>query len=210
VHWIIVGADDHTKSTSSGFTYVGVQMGVNARRIRGAWRMGLTWSVAWALIGGVISFVWVAAWPDNMPLRIMLRLFLSGMAQFAVGGFLTGAAFSGILSALAVRGTLPRVSLARFALWGALGGAISAAGLLGLATLGNGPVSGATAAFLVGVGALLGSVSAGVTLRIARIGDRPGNRPERAQAGNEYVPISSAAAASEPPRQRPQRVNSSL
>jgi hypothetical protein len=120
VHWIIVGADDHTKSTSSGFTDVGVQMGVNARRIRGAWRMGLTWSVAWALIGGVISFVWVAAWPENMPLRIMLRLFLSGMGQFAVGGFLTGAAFSGILSALAVRGTLPRVSLARFTLPGSL------------------------------------------------------------------------------------------
>jgi hypothetical protein len=178
-------------------------MGVNARRIRGAFRMGLTWSVAWALLGGILSLTAAAGLPDHFQQRFMLRLLLSGAAQFAVGGFLTGAAFSGVLSLFAARGTLPTLRYGRFTVWGAAGGAVPAAGLVGFAAATNGNVSFATAAFLLGTGMFLGCVSAGVTLGVAQLGIRPSDRQEPALTGIERDRITDGATGNA----APQRVN---
>ncbi len=88
-------------------------------RIRGAAGMGLTWAGLWSAVGASMSvFTWM-----TLPGFPMTLEWVAGFAaQFAVLGFIGGAAFSTVLVVLEGRRRFDELSLPRFALWGALGG----------------------------------------------------------------------------------------
>jgi hypothetical protein len=89
------------------------------RRIRGAIGMGLTWAVAGAAAGAIVSLgflVRTGSRPDA-PFPIMLGAL----------GFVAGVAFSGVLRLVEGRRRFDQMSLSRFAAWGAaVGFAVSA------------------------------------------------------------------------------------
>lgn len=80
------------------------------RRIRAAIVMGLTWGVAW--FGAGILLARVPGFYSDLPFALL----------FAPLGFVTGVIFSGILVAIEGRRRFDRMSLPRFAAWGALSG----------------------------------------------------------------------------------------
>lgn len=81
-----------------------------ARRIRAAIRMGLTWGAAWFAAG--ILLARVPGFFSDLPFALV----------FAPLGFVTGVLFSGILVAIEGRRGFERMSLSRFAGWGAASG----------------------------------------------------------------------------------------
>ena len=80
------------------------------RRIRAAIGMGLTWGAAW--FGAGILLARVPGFYSDLPFALL----------FAPLGFLTGIIFSGILVAVEGRRRFDRMSLSRFAGWGAVSG----------------------------------------------------------------------------------------
>ena len=85
------------------------------RRIRGAIGIGLTWAAAW--FGAGILLARVPGFYSDLPFALL----------FAPLGFVTGVIFSGILVAIERRRkfdrvSFDRVSLSRFAGWGAASG----------------------------------------------------------------------------------------
>ena len=80
------------------------------RRIRAAIGMGLTWGAAW--FGAGILLARVPGFYSDLPFAIL----------FAPLGFVTGIIFSGILLVVERRRRFDRVSLSRFAGWGAASG----------------------------------------------------------------------------------------
>ena len=80
------------------------------RRIRAALKMGLTWGAAF--FGAGILLARVPGFYSDLPFALL----------FAPLGFLTGIIFSGILVALEGRRKFDRMSLSRFAGWGAASG----------------------------------------------------------------------------------------
>ena len=81
-----------------------------ARRIRGAIGMGLIWGAAW--FGAGLLLARVPGFYSDLPFALL----------FAPLGFMTGVIFSGILVVTERRGRFDRVSLPRFAGWGAASG----------------------------------------------------------------------------------------
>src|SRR5262245_18705446 len=98
------------------------------RRIRGAIGMGLTWAFAWSGVGAVLARL--PGFGTDLPLPLL----------FAPLGFITGVVFSGILAA--VEGGRERMSLPRFAAWGAAGGILLTGIIAGFAALGGRSVVG--------------------------------------------------------------------
>jgi hypothetical protein len=80
------------------------------RRIRAAIGMGLTWGVAWSGAGALLARM--PGFYSDLPFALL----------FAPLGFVTGIIFSGILVVIERRRRFDRVSLPRFAAWGALSG----------------------------------------------------------------------------------------
>jgi hypothetical protein len=80
------------------------------RRIRAAIGMGLTWGAAW--FGAGILLARVPGFYSDLPFALL----------FAPLGFATGVIFSGILVGIEGRRRIDRVSLSRFAGWGAVSG----------------------------------------------------------------------------------------
>jgi hypothetical protein len=80
------------------------------RRIRAAIGMGLTWGAAW--FGAGILLARVPGFYSDLPFALL----------FAPLGFVTGIIFSGILVVVERRRRFDRVSLSRFAGWGAASG----------------------------------------------------------------------------------------
>ena len=80
------------------------------RRIRAAIAMGLTWAAAWFGAGTLLARV--PGFDSDLPFALL----------FAPLGFLTGIMFSGILVGIEGRRGFDRMSLSRFAGWGAVGG----------------------------------------------------------------------------------------
>jgi len=80
------------------------------RRIRAAIGMGLTWGAAWFGAGTLLARV--PGFYSDLPLALL----------FAPLGFFTGVIFSGILVVIEGRRGFDRMSLARFAGWGAASG----------------------------------------------------------------------------------------
>jgi hypothetical protein len=91
------------------------------RRLRGMLGTGITWAVGWAIvmfiIGTIIGIADPAAIdPGEEPWR------LGAVVGFV--GFLSGAAFAAIFASAERRRKIQELSVARAALWGALGGAV--------------------------------------------------------------------------------------
>lgn len=82
------------------------------RRIRAAVAMGLAWGAAWFCAG--ILLARVPGFDSDVPLALL----------FAPLGFITGILFSGILVVRERGRAFDRMSLPRFAGWGAVGGTL--------------------------------------------------------------------------------------
>ena len=80
------------------------------RRIRAAIGMGLTWGAAWSGAGMLLARV--SSFNPDLPFALL----------FAPLGFVVGVLFSGILVAIEGRRGFDRMSLSRFAVWGAVSG----------------------------------------------------------------------------------------
>ena len=80
------------------------------RRIRAAIGMGLTWGAAWFGAGSLLARV--PGFYSDLPFALL----------FAPLGFVTGVIFSGILVGIEGRRGFDRMSLSRFAGWGAVSG----------------------------------------------------------------------------------------
>lgn len=128
------------------------------RRIRAALGMGLTWGVAWSLAGGVLARV--PGFSSDLPFPLL----------FAPLGFITGVMFSGVLVAIEAR-RKDRVSLPRFAAWGAMSG-LALSGIFVAGALLRG--ANAWSEFLVFGPALItaSAVCATGTLALARWAER--------------------------------------
>ncbi len=91
------------------------------RKCRGAFGLGLTWSVAWAALFALLAVIIGVVDPDSIdpgegPLRV------AGIG--ALFGFISGTAFGAVLSMTEGRGVLRGLSVWRAALWGAIGTAV--------------------------------------------------------------------------------------
>ncbi len=93
------------------------------RRIRSAIGMGLTWGAVW--FGAGILLARVPGLDSDLPFALL----------FAPLGFVCGVMFSGILVALEGRRSFGRMSLARFAGWGAVSGLLLSGIFVGGAVL---------------------------------------------------------------------------
>ena len=129
------------------------------RRIRGAIGMGF----AWAAAGGVAGFVVARVSPFNPDLPF--GLLFGGL------GFLSGIIFSGILVAMGGRRGFDRLSLSRFAAWGAASGLVLAGIFVGGAVLRGAPWWGDFLLFGPAL-ATAGAVCAAGSLALARRADR--------------------------------------
>jgi hypothetical protein len=122
------------------------------RRVRGALGMGLTWALAWFGAGMVLLLI-VGPEAADVPFPL----------GFGMLGFFAGVGFSGVLGIVERRRTFDRMSLPRFAGWGALGGILLAVVFVPVAGLGLEalPVLGT-------VFGLAGAACASGTLALAR------------------------------------------
>lgn len=121
------------------------------RRLRGAVGMGLTWSLAWFMAGGVFRLI-VGKGTDDVPFPI----------RFGLVGLLAGVTFAGVLGIMERRRRFDQMSLPRFAGWGALGGFV----LFFVFALTAGP--GGEPLYLAPLFAVAGAGSAAGTLAVAR------------------------------------------
>jgi hypothetical protein len=100
------------------------------RRIRGAIGMGLTWAAVWGGVGTItmLGFLLVTGSRPDAPFPLM----------FGVFGFVAGVIFSGVLGVVEGRRRFDRMSLPRFAAWGATAGfLLSAAFVLAVSLAGD-------------------------------------------------------------------------
>src|SRR4051812_9237028 len=86
--------------------------------------MGLLWAVGGIFAGGVIELI------DNIVPGGFARQIDMWPQTLAILGFVTGVVFAGVLAVAGRRHRFDQLSLSRFTMWGALGGA--ALGALGM------------------------------------------------------------------------------
>ena len=130
------------------------------RRIRGAVLMGVTWALAWGIIGGLIMEGIVD--PDGRILDMWPQ-------TLAIPGFLGGVVFSVVLWLTEGRRRFDELSVPRVAAWGALAGLL----LCGLAVSILGASSLARAALIIVPVTLMSAGSAAGSLALARTARKP-------------------------------------
>ena len=129
------------------------------RRIRGAIGMGLAWAAAGFAAGTLLARV--PGFYSDLPFALL----------FAPLGFLTGVIFSGILVVIEGRRGLDRMSLARFAGWGAASGLLLTGVFLVGAALRGANLWGEFLVFGPPL-AIAGAVCAAGSLAVARRAER--------------------------------------
>ena len=129
------------------------------RRLRAALGMGLTWSLAWGFVGGLIELA-LNVFP-NLPLPFVDMW----IQTLAMPGFLGGLAFSTFLRLGEGRRRFDELSILRFGAWGAAGGLT--VGALVAFGLGQG-LPGEALLAILGTTSILGAASAAGTLALAR------------------------------------------
>ena len=142
------------------------------RRIRGAIGMGLTWAAAWFAAGALLARV--PGFYSDLPFALL----------FAPLGFLTGVIFSGVLVAVEGRRGLDRMSLSRFAGWGAVSGLLLSGIFVVGAALRGASVWGEFLTFGPALAMASAACAAG-SLAVARRGERhslPGPSDDPAEA----------------------------
>jgi hypothetical protein len=142
------------------------------RRIRAAIGMGLTWGAAWFAAG--ILLARVPGFYSDLPFALL----------FAPLGFVTGIIFSGVLVGIGGRG-FDRMSLSRFAGWGAASGLLLSGIFVVGAALRGGSMWGEFLVFGPAL-AMAGAVCAAGSLALARRAERrdllgPGQDPAEAE-----------------------------
>jgi hypothetical protein len=141
------------------------------KKLRGILGIGITWAIAWSVLGALLATVQALILASSYP---QVRGALSGAIALnaifiGVYGFLTGSLSGAILSIAERRRTIAQLTTRRFALWGGIAGAaIPAANLLLIRILGGGFPNGG--AIVTVASSLLGAISAAALLRIARAG----------------------------------------
>ena len=143
------------------------------RRIRAAIGMGLTWGAAW--FGAGVLLARIPGFYSDLPFALL----------FAPLGFATGIIFSGILVGIERRRTIDRVSLSRFAAWGAVSGLLLSGIFVVAAALRGGSVWGEFLVFGPPL-TMASAVCAAGSLAVARRADRrelprPGGDPAEAE-----------------------------
>lgn len=126
------------------------------RYIRGAIGIGVTWAVAWFVVGLVPR--WVLGINADAPFPLIFGTF----------GFLAGVVFSTLLAMAEGRRRFDQMSLPRFAGWGAVGGLLLSAGFARIASLGWADVAAVAPAFAVACAACA-SGSLAIARRAARL-----------------------------------------
>ncbi len=91
------------------------------RRLRGAVGTGVTWAAGWGLAGIAIGVTTLLPWHPFGP---FLRVMDAPLPAMAVPGFLAGIFFSLVLGLAGRRRRFRDLSVRRFAVWGAVGGAL--------------------------------------------------------------------------------------
>lgn len=162
------------------------------RRIRGAFGTGLTWGVTWAVGGIGIGISTFLPWH---PFSAFMRVMDAPLPAMAIPGFVAGVLFSGVLRAAARGSRFANLSVGKFALWGAVGGALLvsfpfALAAVGLASMEGSPHTPAQAiAAVAPVFIVFSSASAVASILLAR----------RAEAlAASAIPASGAEAAALP------------
>ena len=143
-------------------------MGKWLRRIRGAIGMGITWALAWGVVGSVPR--WLFGFNTDAPLPII----------FGVLGFIAGVIFSGILMLTEGRRGFDEMKLSRFAVWGGVGGFLLSAIFTRAASLGWADTFAIVPTFVV-ASAICASGSLALARR-AGLRELPGIRPDTAEA----------------------------
>ena len=143
------------------------------RRIRAAIGMGLTWGAAWFGAGALLARV--PGFYSDLPFALL----------FAPLGFATGIIFSGVLVGVERRRTFDRVSLPRFAAWGAASGLLLSGIFVVAAALRGGSMWGEFLVFGPPL-TVASAVCAAGSLAVARRADtralpRPGADPVEAE-----------------------------
>ena len=129
------------------------------RRIRAAIGMGLTWGAAW--FGAGILLARVPGFSSDLPFALL----------FAPLGFVTGVIFSGTLVVIERRRSFDRVSLSRFAGWGAVSGLLLSGIFVVAAALRGGSLWGEFLMFGPPL-AMASAVCAAGSLAVARRAER--------------------------------------
>jgi len=124
------------------------------RRLKAALGIGVAWGAAWFSAGMAIFFAGARA---DVPFPLAFGMF----------GFLAGTTFSGVLMLAERRRGFRRMSMPRFALWGALGGTVLAGLFGGAVWLYEGVVAPLVATLVVFP--IAGALSASGTLALARM-----------------------------------------
>lgn len=142
------------------------------QRFRGAIGMGLTWAAAW--FGAGILLARVPGFYSDLPFALL----------FAPLGFLTGIIFSGILVAIEGRRGFDRMSLSRFAGWGAASGLLLS-GIFAVGAAIGGETLGGEVLVMGTVLAMASAVCAAGSLAVARRAEKrelPGPSGDPAEA----------------------------
>jgi hypothetical protein len=113
------------------------------RRIRGAAFTGLTWAVAWAVAGVMIGVA--SKLLPFLPWDAYFRVFDAPLPAMGLPGFFGGVFFSIVLGIAGRQRKFRDLSLARFAVWGALGGVLLILFPFALAAVGLASLNGTTA-----------------------------------------------------------------
>lgn len=131
----------------------------------------VTTAVAWSLM-----FVLAQA-PVVVALLVLVprahradawRILFNVSAIWAIAGFVAGGVFAVLLIRLARKRSVLRLSLGRFAAWGAFAGVLAPAVSGPVLVLMGSPANASMLLALGGVGAVVGTLTAGATLWVAR------------------------------------------
>ena len=145
------------------------------RRIRAAIGMGLTWAAAW--FGAGVLLARVPGFFSDVPFAIL----------FAPLGFVSGIIFSGILVAIEGRRRFDRMSLSRFAGWGAASGLLLSGIFVAGAALRGAPLWGEFLVFGPALAVSSAFCAAGSLALARRAERRELNGPSGETAGAELT-----------------------
>lgn len=158
------------------------------RRIRGAVGVGLTWAVAWAIVGLLIGVA--SNLLPGLPWDFFFDVFDAPLPALAIPGFVGGVFFSVVLGIVERRRTFAELSLPRFAAWGAVGGLLlsmlpAALVAVGLASVTHGGADlWQLTAVVAGPLTLLSAISASGSLLLARKSDGRALREGTEESGS--------------------------
>ena len=144
------------------------------RRIRGAIGMGVTWAIAWGLVGLLIGASSILL--PFLPWDVFFKWFDAPLPALGVPGFFAGVLFSFVLGVVARKRRFNELSMTKFTAWGAAGGALlslvpAALVSVGLATPAPGLNIWLATAVIAPPLILLCAGSAAASLAIARKGE---------------------------------------